>query len=402
MKILIITQWFDPEPTFKGLLFAKKLSDEGNEVEVVTGFPNYPGGKIYEGYKMKPYETQEIEGVKVHRVALYPSHDSSGLKRALNYISFGISSFIFSLIKIRKADVIYAYHPPLTTSIFACFIGKIKRTPVVLDIQDLWPDTLKATGMLNNRTALKIASWFCNITYKLSNHIVVLSPGFKKRLVERGVRNDKIDVIYNWSDEKNLNRIFIEKTKLPRDAFNIVFAGNLGVAQGLPSIIDAAKLLDEKNIAINIIFVGSGIAKKASTKKVKEESISNVIFIPRVPMSEIGGILSQADALLVHLIKDELFSITIPSKLQTYMSIGKPIIIGVEGDAQELVAQSRCGLICESDNPSSIAECFERMAKMENIELQNMGNNAKNHYDEKLSLSVGVAKFLDVFKRVQK
>ncbi|MEF1162014.1 glycosyltransferase family 4 protein, partial [Vibrio parahaemolyticus] len=198
MKILLLTQWFEPEPTFKGLLFAQELRRQGHEVEILTGFPNYPGGKVYDGYKILPYQKEVLDGFTIHRALLYPSHDSSAIKRILNYLSFSVSSTIIGLLKVRSVDVIYSYHPPLTTSISAALLGIFKRTPFVIDIQDLWPDTLAATGMLNNKKALKIISLVCKFVYKRASKIVVLSPGFKKRLVSRGVPDSKIEVIYNW------------------------------------------------------------------------------------------------------------------------------------------------------------------------------------------------------------
>ena len=166
MKILLLTQWFDPEPTFKGLLFAKSLQDEGHEVEVLTGFPNYPGGKVYDGYKISIYEKEIVDGITIHRVPLYPSHDGSAVKRIFNYLSFAFSSFLIGLLKTRKIDVIYSYHPPLTTSLSALLLGLCKRVPFVVDIQDLWPDTLAATGMLNNKHVLKVVGSACQLVYK--------------------------------------------------------------------------------------------------------------------------------------------------------------------------------------------------------------------------------------------
>ncbi|TOF61791.1 glycosyltransferase WbuB, partial [Vibrio parahaemolyticus] len=127
MKILLLTQWFEPEPTFKGLLFAQELRRQGHEVEILTGFPNYPGGKVYDGYKILPYQKEILDGFTIHRAPLYPSHDSSAIKRILNYLSFSVSSTIIGLLKVRSVDVIYSYHPPLTTSISAALLGIFKR-----------------------------------------------------------------------------------------------------------------------------------------------------------------------------------------------------------------------------------------------------------------------------------
>ena len=163
MKILILTQWFEPEPTFKGLLFARELAARGHEVEVLTGFPNYPGGKVYPGYRIRPWVREQIDGINVLRVALYPSHNNSGLHRALNYMSFALSAAVIGTALIRKPDVMYVYHPPITVGFAATVIGFLRRTPFVYDIQDLWPDTVAASGMMSNPAALTLLGKICAV-----------------------------------------------------------------------------------------------------------------------------------------------------------------------------------------------------------------------------------------------
>ncbi|ARD21666.1 glycosyltransferase family 4 protein [Shewanella japonica] len=402
MKILIVTQWFDPEPTFKGLLFAKTLVEKGHEVEVITGFPNYPGGKLYDGYKISFYQKEVLDGVIVHRVPLYPSHDSSSIKRIFNYVSFAASSLFCGLLKAEKPDVIYSYHPPLTTSLSALFIGLIRRVPFVPDIQDLWPDTLSATGMLNNTKALSIVERVCQFVYKRSAKIVVLSPGFKSRLISRGIKEDKIEVIYNWCDELSLRHSVGSSVNLPDNGrLNLVFAGNLGFAQGLPSIINAAEKLHSKNIPINIVLIGDGVSKADAVKKVKESKVNNVYFLPRVPMNEVGSLLEKADMLLVHLTDNELFSITVPSRTQAYLAMGKPIIMGVNGDAASLIETSKSGICCQANSSTSLAEAIEQMVFLPQSERKVMSDNAKQFYNEELSLNKGVNKFISVFKEVK-
>lgn len=398
-----MTQWFDPEPTFKGLLFAKELKKAGHEVEVVTGFPNYPGGKVYDGYKVSLYEKQEIEGVIVHRVAIYPSHDQSALKRIFNYVSFGFSSFLGALIKTRDVDVIYSYHPPLTTSLSATMVGILKRVPVVVDIQDLWPDTLAATGMVNNKRVLNVVDWVCKFVYKHAAKVVVLSPGFKKRLLSRGVPEDKIEVIYNWCNEPALYDFEVSHVELPANGnLNLLFAGNLGFAQGLPAVVEAAALLQREGANVNVVFLGDGIDKANAQKLAKDKMLSNVFFLPRVPMQQVGGLLSLADMLLVHLNDDELFRITIPSRTQANLAMGKPIIMGVNGDAADLVEEAKAGVICEPNNPDSLASGIRSLAKMTEKERLELGDNAKEFYFSKLSVAIGVGHFINVFKGVLK
>lgn len=403
MKILLLTQWFDPEPTFKGLAFAKELQRQGHEVEVLTGFPNYPGGKIYDGYKLKLYQREQIDGISILRVALYPNHDSSALKRIFNYISFAFMAILFGIFATKKTDVIYAYHPPLTVGIAAVFIKFFRRTPIVYDIQDMWPDTLKATGMLNNQKLLNIIGSVCQLVYKFVDHIVVLCPGFKRILIERAVPESKISVIYNWCDEENLTKtqpLKLEYQQLMEDKFNVVFAGNMGKAQALDKILDVAKDIEEMR-AIQFVFVGGGTETERLKLRLNNENINNVIFIPRMPMSEVSGVLNCASLLLVHLKKDPLFEITVPSKTQAYMAIGKPLLMAVAGDAADIVKLAECGRLAVSEDKDSIRAAILDIYKLSALEQQQLGVNARNFYNEKLSLEIGVQQFIEIFKRVR-
>ena len=403
MKILLLTQWFDPEPTFKGLAFAKELKRQGHEVQVLTGFPNYPGGKIYDGYKLRLCQRDEIEGISILRVALYPNHDSSALKRIFNYISFAFMAILFGIFATKKADVIYAYHPPLTVGIAAIFIKFFRRTPIVYDIQDMWPDTLKATGMLNNNKILNVIGSVCKLVYRSVDHIVVLCPGFKKMLIERAVPEHKISIIYNWCDEQGLTQAQpakVEYQQLMQNRFNIVFAGNMGKAQALDTILDVAKKI--QNIQdIQFVFVGGGTETELLKQRLTTENISNTVFIPRMPMAEVGGILKLSNLLLVHLKKDPLFEITVPSKTQAYMAMGKPVLMAVAGDAADLIQRAECGCVATSEDVESIQQAILRIYHLSASEQLQMGLNARNYYLQKLSLEIGVRQFVEIFEKVK-
>lgn len=403
MKILLLTQWFDPEPTFKGLAFAKELKRQGHEVQVLTGFPNYPSGKIYDGYKLKLYQREEIEGISILRVALYPNHDSSALKRIFNYISFAFMAMIFGIFATKKADVIYAYHPPLTVGIAAIFIKFFRRTPIVYDIQDMWPDTLKATGMLNNNKILNLIDSVCKLVYRFVDHIVVLCPGFKKLLIERDVPEEKISIIYNWCDEQGLTQAQpakVEYQQLMQNKFNIVFAGNMGKAQALDTILEVAKNIQHIQ-DIQFIFVGGGTETERLKQRLSTENISNTVFIPRMPMAEVGGVLELSNLLLVHLKKDPLFEITIPSKTQAYMAMGQPLLMAVAGDAANLVQRAECGCVAISENIESIQQAILKIYHLPASEQLKMGLNARKFYLQELSLESGVKQFVEVFEKVQ-
>jgi colanic acid biosynthesis glycosyl transferase WcaI len=402
VRVLLLSQWFEPEPTFKGLSFAKELIKQGLEVEVVTGFPNYPIGKLYAGFKIKPIQRELIDGVKITRVALYPSHDRSSIRRILNYASFAFSSLLYCLFFARNVDVIYAYHPPLTIGITASLLRIIRRIPVVYDIQDMWPDTLRTTGMLNNERVLSIVGRICKLVYKQVDQIVVLSPGFKSLLIQRGVPERKIAVIYNWADEERLK---VASNNPPvgfpsRDEFRLLFAGNMGTPQALGAVLEAARLLQVKGVVAKLIFVGTGLEVESLKIKAASLELNNVLFFPPVPMSHIGAYLNNSDALLVHLKTDKLFEITIPSKTQAYMAVGKPILMAVEGNSAELITIAACGVLAKPENPTAIAEAVEFLARMSRVEREEMGHRGYCFYIQNLSLQAGSEKFKKLFDDV--
>jgi len=402
MRILLLSQWFDPEPAFKGLIFAKELEKSGNKVEVITGFPNYPGGRIYSKYRIKFLQSEVIDGISIKRVPLYPSHNSSSVGRIFNYLSFAFSSLVYGVFSIRDIDVIYVYNPPMTAAISAVLIGIFRRIPVVVDINDLWPDTLAATGMIKNKFILSMVAKICLWVYQKSSHIVVGTPGYRKKLIDRGISDQKIDVIYNWCDEDaicfptelNLNEFGME------GRFNIVFAGTMGKAQALDSVLRAAKIIEKKNKIIQFVFVGGGIEVDNLKKICQELQIKNVIFIPRLPFSEVGKVLSVADVLLVHLKNDSLFEITLPAKIQAYLKVGKPIIMGVKGDAASIISKSNSGYCAIPEDEESIADAVNKMFELPPDELKLMGIRGLEYYNNNLSLKIGAEKFIKVFNHV--
>jgi len=402
-RVLLLTQWFDPEPTFKGLVFARELVRQGFEVEVLTGFPNYPGGKVYAGYSIQWLQREMIDGVQVTRVPLYPNHDQSAIKRVLNYASFAASATFYGVLMAKRANVMYAYHPPLTVGMAAALIKLFRRVPVVYDIQDMWPETLRATGMLSNPKALNLVARVCRWVYRRMDHIVVLSPGFKRLLLERGVPESKLSVIYNWADEAALGA---PECKVPAafpggNHFSILFAGNIGKAQALDTVLDAASLLKVRGSRVCWVMLGAGVEVERLRAEAAKRQLTNVVFLPPVTMAEVGAYLNAADALLVHLRRDPLFEITIPSKTQAYMSVGKPLLMAVDGDAADLVRQSGGGLVAESENPEALARTAAQLAAVPAEALTTMGDKAQRFYREHLALAEGVRRFGDVFKRYQ-
>jgi colanic acid biosynthesis glycosyl transferase WcaI len=405
MRILLLMQWFDPEPQIKGLAFAKKLRDLGNEVEVLTGFPNYPGGNIYAGYSIKFFQVEMMEGIRVMRVPLYPSHDASAFRRILNYVSFGISSFIAGMLVVSRKDVIYACGPPVTVGVGAALINLFRRIPFVYDIQDLWPDSLAATGMFNNSFGSKVVGYVCKWVYKRATHITVQSLGVKERLITRGLPKVKVTVIFNWCDEVSTFSELTSTNKLshsnlcliPSSTFEVLFAGNMGKAQDMDAVLEAGRLLQIETPWIRLLLLGDGIEVPRLKKYAKDQNITNVLFISRVPMAEAGTFLVRADVLLVHLKDHPLFAITIPAKTQAYLAAGKAIVMAVSGDASRLVLESNAGVCAQPSNARSIADAIKQLSNLPPIELQKMGENGRNFYWKNMSLDVGTRRFLEIF-----
>jgi colanic acid biosynthesis glycosyl transferase WcaI len=403
-RVLLLTQWFDPEPTFKGIVFARELVNQGFCVEVITGFPNYPGGQIYDGYRIRFIQREVIDGVFITRVPLYPSHGQSATGRILNYLSFSISSTIYGIFFAKRADILYAYQPPITVGIAACLINLFRGIPIVYDIQDMWPDTLKATGMINSQLILRIVGIACDFVYKRVSYITVLSNGFSSLLIGRGVPEEKIQVIYNWADETSLTcSDIIYPDNFPgNNNFRILFAGNMGKAQCLETVLDAAYILKDKLPQVCFILLGGGVELTQLKKISVRMKLNNVFFLPAVPMSHVNNYLQAADVLLVHLSADPLFRITIPSKTQAYMASGKPILMAVDGDAANLIEKAQCGVTAKSQDPNDIARAVTYLASLKKNDLRKLGKNGRDYYESHLSLKVGVAQFAQIFRSVIK
>jgi colanic acid biosynthesis glycosyl transferase WcaI len=405
MKILLLTQWFDPEPTARGVAFAKALAGLGHDVEVLTGFPNYPGGKVYDGYRIRLRQRERVDGISVVRVPLYPSHDTSSTRRALNYVSFAISAATLGAASVKRPDVVYLYHPPPTVGLAALVLSAFYRCPFVYDIQDLWPDTVASSGMLRSNWAHRALDHWCRLLYRRASRIVVLSPGFKRILHQRGVPAEKIEVIYNWCDEKSVcaTRPGSSRDRFGMgDRFNVVFAGTMGKVQALDSVLEAAKLTAGRLPAVQFVFIGGGIEVPRLKQKAASMGLANVRFLPPLPPNQIGAVLELADVLLVHLADQPLFRITIPSKIQAYMATGRPILGGVKGDAASLIERAGCGMTCAPQSPASLALAVERLATMEPAALHALGENGRAFYRESLSLQRGVREFERVFQSVRR
>jgi colanic acid biosynthesis glycosyl transferase WcaI len=402
MKILLLTQWFHPEPGFKGLAFARELSRRGDTVEILTGFPNYPDGKVYPGYRVRPWQIDRVEGFRVCRVALYPSHDRSALRRSLNYASFALASAVLGPFLVQRPDVIYVYYPPGTIGLPALLLRWWFSAPVVYDVQDLWPDTIAATGMISSRAALSLLDRLSRFVYRHVDQLVVLSPGFRRALIDRGVPENRIQVIYNWAPENTTASYtgpMSSYNKRP-DEFRVVFAGTMGLAQALDAVLEAAAQCMVRVPRARFAFVGGGVDRSRLEMEARKRRLDNVEFFPRQPPSAMPAIFDQADALLVHLKDDPLFAVTIPGKTQAYLAAGRPLIMAVRGDAAQLVERANAGVLAEPENPTSIAAAVEKLASLSPEDRERMGAAGRAFYQRELAIDVAVDQFRDLFHRL--
>lgn len=401
MRILLLSQWFPPEPDFKICNLALGLARRGHEVTVLTGFPNYPGGRLYPGYRQSWRSVENIDGVRVIRVPLVPSHSQSRVGRIANYMSFALTSFAHATLSAFRADAAYVYHPPLTVGLSAVGLRAFRGVPFIYDVQDLWPDTMEATRMVSSRIALSVVGRACRVVYRHATRIVAQSPGFRRTLIERGVDPGKVEVVPNWCDETALSATARANVVLgAADRFHLLFAGNLGPAQGLDVLLSAAQRLQESGIPVDIHMLGDGIDGPALRLSAEKMCLTNVRFHRRVPPDEVVGFLKAADALIVNLRDHSLFSITIPSKTQAYMFVGKPIVLAGRGDVADLVRSAGCGLACEPGDPAALADCIARMASRPRFDRLAMGDAGRSYYARELSMARGIERFEELLLAV--
>lgn len=400
-RVLFLSQWFEPEPVMKGLKFVQGLIDAGFEVEVATGFPNYPTGKIAPGYRLRPYQKQIMNGVTVHRLWLWPSHDRSSVGRAANYLSFFVTAALFCLFQARHFDAIYVYHPPITVGLAAALSGIVTRRPFLLEIQDLWPDSVAASGMAGTGRMARWLEPVCNFVYRRAAIVVGQSRSMSARLVQRGVPADRALTIINWADEEMarpgggypMAELGFE------GRFNIVFGGNLGIVQGLETLVQAAEQAGREVPNLQLTLIGGGVERDRLATLLDDIQARHVQLRPAVPQSQIGDVFAAADVLVLHLVDDPLFEITIPSKTQFYLAMGRPILIGVRGEAADVVVQAGAGLATPPGDVEAMAEAMVRMAKMPAEDRQAMGRRAREAYDAHYSRERGMALTVDAITR---
>ena len=408
MRVLLLTQVYWPEERSAPnnlATVAEFLQGRGHEVTVITDFPNHPFGKIYPGYRMRWRQWDEVRGVRVLRLPLYPDHSLSALRRAMHYSSFALSAATLGawLTRRFRPDVLLVYLPPLTQWLPIRVLEWMHKVPVVYWETDLWPDALGATGKGPRPMVRRAIERLDAAVHRRAEKVCLNSPGLARRLEEKGVPPERLEVITDWADES----LFFPVDPDPGLAaehglagkFNIVYGGNFGPAQGLDAVLDAAgHLLDLEDL--QIVLIGGGEAEAALRRRVEEEKLHNVRFVPRQPMTEIHRFFALADVLLVHLNPDPLFELQIPSKTMAYLACGRPILCAIKGSAAEVVEDAEAGLTAPPGDGEAIARALRRLTEMPRPERERLGENGRRTYLKKYTREVQARRFEDLLTAV--
>lgn len=345
MRILFLTDNFPPEmnaPATRTWEHCKEWVRLGVDVTVITCAPNFPEGKVFKGYKNKFIQTELIDGIKVVRVWSYICANNGFIKRIIDYISYAIMSFVVGLW--YKCDVIIATSPQFFTAVSGYALSVFKRKPWIFELRDLWPESIRAVGAMENKKILDFFEKLELFLYKKANLIVPVTDSFKQNLIDRGISESKINVIKNGVDlsvYKPLTKDshLLEKLQL-KNKFIVSYIGTHGMAHGLSFILDAIKDLNED---IQFLFIGGGANKNKLLNQAKRLKLKNCTFLDFVPKSEISKYISITDVALVNLKKSKTFKSVIPSKIFENAAMRKPILLGVEGESALMVNSYKAG-----------------------------------------------------------
>jgi len=404
VKILIISQYFKPE-NFRINDLAEQLIEKKHKVTVLTGLPNYPKGKLFKGYNFFSFGRYYENRLSIIRVPIIPRFSSKGWQLFLNYFSFALSASLISPFISKKYDLIFVYEPsPFTVGIPAVLIKKFIKKPIIFWVQDLWPESLEAAGKIKSPVVIYLISKMVRWIYKNCDVVLVQSKGFINSVINSGAMKEKIIYIPNWAENeyiltpKNTN---FDNLDFPKNGFKVLFAGNLGAAQSLNTIIKAAVTL--KNSEINWIIVGDGRYKKYLMENINDNSLQDkFFFIDQQPLSNMSNLFSSSDVLLVTLLKKHIFSLTVPGKIQSYMASGKPIVAAIDGEGFNIINNSKSGIAVKAEDHESLANAILNMSKMNKSDLDNMGKMGFKYYQDNFNRESLIQKIEKIMMELKK
>jgi glycosyltransferase involved in cell wall biosynthesis len=403
MHILFLSHYFSPEvnaPASRTHENAKRWVRAGHQVTVLTCVPNHPSGIVYPGYRNKLFQFSEEEGIRVLRVKTYLSPNKGFAKRIANYLSYLFSASLFCLL-VKDVDLVVSTSPQFFCGLAGYPVSRLRRSKWVLEIRDLWPDSIIAVGALGQRWIIQFLKALETFMYRRSDHIVALTNAFKNHITSKKVNEEKVAVITNGVD-------FDAFKPLPRDnsvaaryslngKFVASFIGTHGMAHGLKTVLLAAdRLKDYKNILF--LMVGDGADRENLEKQAREMNLDNVLILGQQPKKMMAEFLAASDTCMVLLKKDDLFKTVIPSKIFEAMAMKRPIIMGVEGESLQIVQSAECALAIEPENESELADAVLKLSKDPDLK-ERLGNNgyifAKKYYDREMLAE----KYLNVLER---
>lgn len=380
MKILVVTQYFWPEE-FRINDICKGLKEAGHDVEVLTGLPNYPEGKIYKGYSWFKKGVKEYNGIKIMRVPMIPRGKNSSMMLALNYVSFMVNASLKSLTLMgKKYDRVFVFQvSPITSAVPAIILSKLKKIPSYIYIQDLWPETFYSIINIKNKKVRSKMKNICNKIYNSFDKLLIASKGYEDILLREGFKKNKFEYFPQWAED-----FYSESLKKVSEnrIFTVTFAGNIGKAQSVDTIIEAANLAKEnKNIKWQII--GDGSEFENIKDLVKKYSLENTVdLLGRKPAKDMPKYFSSSDGLIVTLKNEEILKVTLPAKVQSYMAAGKPIIASISGEGSRIIKESKSGLVGEAEDYKALYENVIKLYDMKENERICIGNNGKEFFKE--------------------
>jgi len=403
MKLLFLTDNFPPEsnaPASRTHEHCKEWVKQGMDVTVLTCVPNFPYGKTYKGYKNKLYQTEIIDGIKVIRVWTYMSENKGVVKRIADYMSYAFGAFFAGLFV--KTDLIIATSPQLFTTLGGCALAKVKGKPWVFELRDLWPEGIKDHGAIKKDYLLNFLTKMELCLYRKATHIITVTNGLKNNLVSRGIDGDKIDIVTNGANMQLFTPKAKDKDLLKtlnlEDKFIVGYIGTHGMAHGLEFIIDSIKDLENKQI--HFLFVGTGAKKEVTVNLAKKLNLTNVTFLDPVPKNEVNRYISIIDVALVPLTKTVIHASLIPSKIFESSAMQKPMLLGVEGEAREIIEKYNAGIAFEPENKNDFLQALENISSNDKhyTELQKGCTELAKAFDRKNLAN----KMFDILKTIKK
>ncbi|GAA8846869.1 glycosyltransferase family 4 protein [Helicobacter pylori] len=406
-SLLFITQWFSPEPVTVPTWICTALARRDWEVEVLTAHPNYPSGVVQTGHHAGRYVSETRDGVRVHRAPVYPSHDRSAVRRFANYASWALSASLVAPWRSRRRGVTLVYSSPATAALPAMLARVLVGRRYVLQVQDIWPDSVTATGLVTSRGLMRVLehglTWFVALSYRLAHAVVVISPGAADLLVKRGVPTHKVHLVHNWADERALHpapqhdRL---RRQLGVEDGEVIFmyAGAMGPAQSLETAVEAIGRAKGRH---HLVLLGDGVSRAALQARAATVAPARIHFCDPVPLGEVSDTMAGADAQLVVLADEPLFAVTMPSKVQGVLATGSLCVASAPGDAARVVTEAG-GLSARPGDVDDLARAMDQVAALSEDERAARRAQAEDYYRTHLSEQTGADRLSQILDQTLK